>query len=180
MSTNNESNAPKAKRTRNAKASPVTVSSDMDAQTAKTMFVEAIESQSAANVIHKRTRAQLATLAGVIFKGTKISTADAAAALGLELSVKHLDKGMTEERAFVQGQRVTLQRALKDADVLKVDTSKGRKTGKESAEEKDEGADDKSPSNGQLGVVLAALAYLTEDELERVEDAISELHMQAL
>ncbi len=178
---NNDNNNPKASKARNAKASQAVVISDnMDAAQAKELFIASIEAQSAGAVIQKRTRAQLATLAGVIFKGVTVTTAAAAVALGLELSVKHLDKGLTEERAFVQGQRVTLQRALKDAGVLKVDAAKGRKTAGQKAEENGEDADGKSPSKGQLGVVLAALSHLTEDELEQVAEAISELHIQAL
>lgn len=161
------------------KTPAVVIQAGMDAATAKTLFVEAIEAQSASNVIIKRTRAQLATLAGVVFQGVTITTADAAAALGLELSVKHLDKGATEERAFVQGQRVTLQRALKDAGVLKVDSSKGRKV-QDSGEDNDDKEPGAKGKQTQLDVVLRALAYLSNDELDVVAEAVAELHIKAL
>lgn len=111
-----------------------------------------------------------------------VTVAEAAAKLGLELSVKGLEKD-APERAPIQRTRVTLERALKDADrYLKVE-GKGRKArttdGVEGADEGEAGsvvvAALVSAGRADVNAILSALDSLSLAQLVRVQGKLAGL-----
>lgn len=131
-------------------------------------------------------RNKLKVMSQQVFK-KPLTVADAAAKLGLNISVKDLDKDAISERATVQRVRVTLERALKDGErYLKVE-GKGRKArapeGETDSAEGGEEAGDKvistlknaSVARDRVNAILSALDGLSPAQLTRVENKLKTL-----
>lgn len=120
----------------------------------------------------KTTRDTLRDLAVKAFKAP-LSVADAAVAIGLDLSVSGMDKEDVMGRLRIQRLRVTLQRALKDAELLVVNNAKGRKAS--ASEDGDEPAAKDGAAvaeKNRVAAILAILPSLTDDELQAVLTAV--------
>ena len=136
-------------------------------------------------------RNQLKMLAQQVFKAP-LSVAAAADKLGLNISVKELEKDALTERATVQRIRVTLERALKDSDrYLKVE-GKGRKARQQnSVEGENEGEGEESgagvvatlkaaaSTRDAVNAILTSLDSLSRNQLVRVQGKIATLLAQA-
>ena len=138
-------------------------------------------------------RNKLKVLAQQVFKAP-LSVAQAAEKLGLNISVKELEKDALTERATVQRIRVTLERALKDSDrYLKVE-GKGRKPRQQNSVEGEgegEGEGEESgagvvtaikkaaSSRDAVNAILTGLDSLSPAQLVRVQGKIATLLAQA-
>ena len=116
-------------------------------------------------------RNQLKVLAQQVFKAP-LTVAAAADKLGLNISVKELEKDALTERATVQRIRVTLERALKDSDrYLKVE-GKGRKARQQNSVE---GENDGEGESGDSIVTTLKAAATTRDAVNAVLTALDSL-----
>lgn len=88
-------------------------------------FVSLLRESASATGVLKRLRPELEHLAKLMWS-KPVSVADAAAGLSIDLSVKGLPAD-SPQRGETQRVRVTLARALKDAELLWQDPTKGRK-----------------------------------------------------
>lgn len=131
-------------------------------------------------------RNKLKVLAQQVFKAP-VTVAIAAGKLGLNISVKDLDKDAISDRATVQRIRVTLERALKDGErYLKVE-GKGRKARQteNSVEGENEGEEAGSAvvaslkeagnSRDAVNAILKALNGLNRAQLIRVQGKLANL-----
>lgn len=127
-------------------------------------------------------RNKLKVMSQQVFK-KPLTVADAAAKLGLNISVKDLDKDAISERATVQRVRVTLERALKDGErYLKVE-GKGRKArtteGENDSSEGGSAGDAvisslkaAASSRDKVNAILTALDGLSAAQLTRIENKL--------
>ena len=152
---------------------------------------EMIEASASHDLAVIGLRNQLKVLAQQVFKAP-LSVAQAAEKLGLNISVKELEKDALTERATVQRIRVTLERALKDSDrYLKVE-GKGRKPRQQnSVEGEGEGEGVESgagvvtaikkaaSSRDAVNAILTGLDGLSTAQLVRVQGKIATLLAQA-
>lgn len=152
---------------------------------------EMIESSASHDLAVIGLRAALKVLAQQVFKAP-LSVAAAADKLGLNISVKDLEKDALTERATVQRIRVTLERALKDSErYLKVE-GKGRKPRQQNAVEgegegegEESGADVVATlkaagnSRDKVNAILSSLDGLSPAQLVRVQGKIVTLLAQA-
>jgi hypothetical protein len=130
-------------------------------------FRKMLEETAGFDMLLHKARPQLRDAAKKVFT-SPVTVAFAAASLGIDLSVKGLDREDTDARAWVQRVRVTLQRALNDANLLKTDSGKGRKKAPPAAQ----GADEKAPA---VDVVLSLLPNLAPSELDRIAETVAEM-----
>jgi len=152
---------------------------------------EMIEASASHDLAVIGLRNQLKVLAQQVFKAP-LSVAAAADKLGLNISVKDLEKDALTERATVQRIRVTLERALKDSDrYLKVE-GKGRKPRQQnSVEGENEGEGEESgagvvatlkaaaSTRDAVNAILTALDGLSRAQLVRVQGKLATLLAQA-
>lgn len=131
-------------------------------------------------------RNKLKVLAQQVFKAP-VTVAIAASKLGLNISVKDLDKDAISDRATVQRVRVTLERALKDGErYLKVE-GKGRKARTTEGEtDSAEGGEEAGNAivasiaaaqgtRDAVNAILSALDGLSRAQLVRVQGKIANL-----
>lgn len=134
-------------------------------------------------------RNKLKVLAQQVFKAP-VTVAIAAGKLGLNISVKDLDKDAISDRATVQRIRVTLERALKDGERYLKMEGKGRKARQteNSVEGENEGENEGEAGNSivakleaakgtrdAVNAILTALDGLSRAQLIRVQGKLANL-----
>lgn len=135
-------------------------------------FVQLVKDAAGAAGTLKRLRPELEHLARLMWS-KPVTVAEAAKGLNLDLSVKDQPKD-SPQRGEIQRQRVTLARALNDAELLLKDATKGRKSKPAGESDKPEAEKlDTTRKMAQVDVVLAAIPHLNPAELERVAEAVS-------
>jgi hypothetical protein len=126
-------------------------------------FRHLLEQAAGHDLLVTRARPALRDAAKQVFTAP-VTVAYAAASLGIDLSVRGLDKDDADARAWLQRLRVNLQRALNDAGLLKTDSGKGRK--RASA----------SPSvTLTLDSILRTLPTMPPEELDKLAAAVADL-----
>lgn len=135
-------------------------------------FRKMLEETAGFDMLLHKARPQLRDAAKKVFT-SPVTVAFAAASLGIDLSVKGLDREDTDARAWLQRLRVTLQRALNDAQLLKTDSTKGRK--KSPSAGANVTNDDDTPKAPPVDVVLSLLPHLDPSELDRIAEAVAEM-----
>lgn len=131
-------------------------------------FRHLLEQTAGHDVLVTRARPALRDAAKQVFT-VPVTVAFAAASLGIDLSVRGLDKEDTDARTWLQRLRVNLQRALNDAGLLKTDSGKGRK---------------RAANSGSVAVtldsILSTLHSLPPEELDKLAEAVAELLSEQL
>lgn len=131
-------------------------------------------------------RNKLKVLAQQVFKAP-VTVAIAASKLGLNISVKDLDKDAISDRATVQRIRVTLERALKDGERYLKMEGKGRKARTTEGEtDSAEGGEEAGNAvvasikaaqgtRDAVNAILSALEGLSRAQLVRVQGKLANL-----
>lgn len=130
-------------------------------------------------------RNKLKVLAQQVFKAP-VTVAIAASKLGLNISVKDLDKDAISDRATVQRIRVTLERALKDGERYLKMEGKGRKARTTVGTDESEGGEEAGNAvvasiaaaqgtRDAVNAILTALDGLSRAQLVRVQGKLANL-----
>jgi len=165
---------PEAAATLTAAPQAPDVTAIIDTKPAK-QFRHLLEQTAGHDLLVTRARPALRDAAKQVFSAP-VTVAFAAASLGIDLSVRGLDREDADARTWLQRLRVNLQRALNDAGLLKTDSGKGRKAGKAGPKPTPtpDGSGDAAASL-TVDDLLSILPELAPSDLDRIAVAVAEL-----